>query len=343
MPNVIKSATTVSNGTIKRNNFLIGVNTSVDYGPTASTGFWSGIVPPTSGYTVYAQKESQGPSIRVASNDSELITIARQYGGTNINTANDALNFFNSQSNFLVTNIDYEDIITDGLALLLDAGYVPSYPRSGTTWSDLSGNGFFATTQGTVPFTSAGGLSYFTFNGTAGNYFLGNLNLGSVITGTSGITISSIFSTSDVSVRSTLLSNYAIQGGYGFECGTASGLWTNTLRSFIASNTSSDRRGTTSVLSNNVIYIMTVTWNQVTKISTLYLNGSEISSTEVSDPSFLNTVWANPSGAVFEVGASTFFSLYATGNIYKTMVYNRPLSSTEILRNYNAQKSRFGI
>ena len=140
MPNLIKSATTVSNGTIKRNDFLIAVNTSLQYGTTENTGFWSGIIPPTSGYTVYAQKESQGPSIRVASTNSELITIAIQYGGTNINNINDALNFFNSQPQYLVTNIDYGNIITSGLTVLLDAGYVPSYPRSGTTWNDLSGN-----------------------------------------------------------------------------------------------------------------------------------------------------------------------------------------------------------
>lgn len=30
MGNVIKSATTVSNGTLKRNNFLIGVNSSLE-------------------------------------------------------------------------------------------------------------------------------------------------------------------------------------------------------------------------------------------------------------------------------------------------------------------------
>ena len=79
MPNVIASATTISNGTLKRNNFLIGVNTSVIYGPTSSTGFWNGVVPPTSGYTVYAQKTVNGPSIRTASNNNELITIAKQY------------------------------------------------------------------------------------------------------------------------------------------------------------------------------------------------------------------------------------------------------------------------
>jgi hypothetical protein len=32
-------------------------------------------------------------------------------------------------------------IVTDGLVLALDAGNPKSYPGSGTTWTDLSGNG----------------------------------------------------------------------------------------------------------------------------------------------------------------------------------------------------------
>ena len=32
-------------------------------------------------------------------------------------------------------------IVTDGLVLMLDAGNDKSYPGTGTTWYDLSGNG----------------------------------------------------------------------------------------------------------------------------------------------------------------------------------------------------------
>ena len=35
-----------------------------------------------------------------------------------------------------------DPIVTDGLVLHLDAANLDSYPRSGTTWNDLSGNGF---------------------------------------------------------------------------------------------------------------------------------------------------------------------------------------------------------
>ena len=234
-------------------------------------------------------------------------------------------------------------IVTSGLTLNLDAN---SYSGTGT-WNDLSGNGFTATKQGTLPFTSAGDLSYFTFNGGA-NYLLGNAGLNTATTnavnGTLGFTIQSVFKMSNVSVGSILFSQLS-GGGYTFECGSQSGgLWTNTLRSFIAANTSSDRRGNTSVLSNNVIYLMTITWDQVNKVATLYINGSSISSFENSGAvGTLTTGWATNYGASFQIGAMTYYGQYGNGSMYKMMVYNRPLTSVEVTTNYNSVKSRFGI
>jgi hypothetical protein len=164
MPNVIKSATTVSDGSLQRNNFVIGVDTSLSYGPTSATNFWNGIVPPSNGYTVYAQKSVNGPSIRTAQNDSELITIAKQYGGTNITTIYDALNYFNGQPNYLVTNIDYPNVNTTGTILYLDAGYTPSYPKTGTTWNDLGGKSNNATLTNSPTYSSTAG-GCITFNG----------------------------------------------------------------------------------------------------------------------------------------------------------------------------------
>ena len=37
--------------------------------------------------------------------------------------------------------ISSSSIVTSGLVLNLDAGNTASYPGSGTTWTDLSGNG----------------------------------------------------------------------------------------------------------------------------------------------------------------------------------------------------------
>jgi len=49
------------------------------------------------------------------------------------------------------------DIITDGLVLALDAGSERSYPGSGSTWSDLSGNNHDFTIESTGFTYNAGG------------------------------------------------------------------------------------------------------------------------------------------------------------------------------------------
>ena len=48
------------------------------------------------------------------------------------------------------------DIIEDGLVLCLDAANINSYPKSGTTWSDLKGSNDGTLTNGPT-FSSANG------------------------------------------------------------------------------------------------------------------------------------------------------------------------------------------
>ena len=55
-------------------------------------------------------------------------------------------------------------IVTDGLVLCLDAANSKSYPGSGTTWYDISGNGYNATLVGTVGHSSTFG-GVFSVNG----------------------------------------------------------------------------------------------------------------------------------------------------------------------------------
>ena len=55
--------------------------------------------------------------------------------------------------------------VTAGLVLNLDAGNAASYPGSGTTWTDLSGNGRNGTLTGGPTYSSADGGSI-VFDGT---------------------------------------------------------------------------------------------------------------------------------------------------------------------------------
>ena len=62
------------------------------------------------------------------------------------------------------------NIVTDGLVLALDAGNSKSYPGSGTTWYDKSGNNYNSTLYGTTSYAD-GALDLGTSNHTT-NYIL---------------------------------------------------------------------------------------------------------------------------------------------------------------------------
>ena len=137
MPNAIKYSTSAQTLALKKGNFWIGTG-DVPKGPTSTTDYWSGITPPAGGYTIYLNKSVNGPSIYVASNDSQLIDFTNRVAGTSYTTANECLTYFAGQSDKMVTNIDYPSIVTDGLILNLDSRYLPSYPTTNTTWFDIS-------------------------------------------------------------------------------------------------------------------------------------------------------------------------------------------------------------
>ena len=323
MPNVIASGTTVSNGTLKRNNFLIGVNTSVIYGPTSSTGFWNGVVPPTSGYTVYAQKTVNGPSIRTASNNNELITIAKQYGGTNINTIYDALNYFNGQSNNLVTNIDYPNIVTSGLTLIIDSGYLPSYPTTATTWYDLSGNVNDGTLVNNPTFSSSNN-GYFTFNGTTQAATLTSLNL------QQNFTLDGWFNPS-------VLNGFVMFGQGTTSANQGLHIWYTTNTNIRFGMYANDTDFTVSTSTGNWYNIVCTYNNSSPYTKQLYLNGVEQTGSIVGAAAYAGS-------GTFRLGATYSSSgQYGNGSYAGMKMYNRILSATEVLQNYNATKTRFGL
>jgi hypothetical protein len=140
MPNGFKYNTSAESLALKKGDFWIGTG-DVGKGPTSTTGFYNGITPPAGGYTIYLNKASGGPSIYTVSNDSQLIGLTNKIAGTNYTTANECFNYFAGQSDKMVVNRDYEGIVTNGLVLNVDSGFIPSYPTNGTTWYDLSYGG----------------------------------------------------------------------------------------------------------------------------------------------------------------------------------------------------------
>ena len=136
MPNSIKYSTSAQTDALGVGNMHIGVGGK---GPTSTTGFYTGINPPSGGYTVYYNKASGGPSITTKANDAALIAEASGASGETFSTIAQALTYYAGQDDKMVMFNPINFMVTDGLFLNLSANILPSYPRSGTTCYDLSG------------------------------------------------------------------------------------------------------------------------------------------------------------------------------------------------------------
>jgi hypothetical protein len=141
MPNYIKYSTTIPSGSLKKGNAALGIADSVA-GPTSTTGWYSGINPQSSSYVVYEVAASGDPDIYCPQNTTELLNLVKSKGATGGNTGSvaAALAWIATQNNLLAINEVYPNIITSGSVLMLDAGFVGSYPTTSSIWYDVSGN-----------------------------------------------------------------------------------------------------------------------------------------------------------------------------------------------------------
>ena len=143
MPNPIKYSASAESRALKKGNFWVGTG-DIGKGPTSTTGYWNGITPPAGGYSVYLNKASQGPSIHVAANSAELISITNMIAGTSYSTLNECLTYYSTQTDKIVTNMDYPVVITDGLSMAMDSSYTLGYPQNGPTIYDMVGGGSYS-------------------------------------------------------------------------------------------------------------------------------------------------------------------------------------------------------
>ena len=319
MSNIIKYSGGTTPNSIKSGNFNVGVNnTSTDL-----TGFFNGISPINGGYTIYIDKASGGPSIYSPKNDSELVSIVQKLGG-NVSTAADALVWINSQSNMTVLNNNYPSIVTDGLVLNLDAGFVSSYPKTGTTWRDLSGNG----NNGSL----INGVSYNSSNN--GNLVFDGTN--DRVQLTNNITLSQ---TSDWTLQVWVKSNQTLTGSSYLRLlnlGTGGGSnffifeWNNRILAINSSGTGfAFQTGFTPglPLDNSTFLLTMIGRNGVLEV---YSNLIQTTVNVALSGNLTFNSLMNGNGSFFPGGNINMFSCY-----------NRALTLQEITQNYYAGLQRF--
>jgi hypothetical protein len=217
-----------------------------------------------------------------------------------------------------------EQIITDGLVLLLDAGNPVSYPGSGTTWTDLSGNGNTGTLTNGPTYTSANDGSI-TFDGVDDYILTSTINHN---IGTGNFTYSAwVYPTG---LKNGTLCAFMGNGNYAPSFGFDLNGYPSQLGFFW-----SGWNGFGTTLSLNQWYCVTMT--RVGTLITGYLNANACPVTY--------NVGFSMDNAQYVIGRSGVGYAPDTfkGNIAQVSIYNRALSASEVSQNFNATRSRFGI
>lgn len=341
MSNLIKTLGSTDKLNATRNtNFKIGVDGSDDYGPTSVTGFYNGITPPVGGYTIYVHKASQGPSIHVANDDSQCIFFLKSFGATG-STISEVLNWSTGRTDLWVQSSDLTSgdltlgIVTSGLQLYLNAGNSSSYPGTGTTWTDLSTNGYTTSTllNGVGYSTDGGGT--LTFDGN-NDYVDTNQSLSS-----EEFTVGAWFKTSAAGIKMILSKETTAGWPWNYRIWLNGGTIVGDVAQSGASNVS-----ISSILTNyNNGNWYNVMFSRNDSTLRLYVNGVEVrnvSDTLTGTVSNSQEVWIGRSA--YTGGGASPTGLYPySGSISEIMIYDRVLTDAEILQNFDATKIRFGL
>jgi hypothetical protein len=232
----------------------------------------------------------------------------------------------------------YGGIVTDGLALLIDAAKRDSYSGTGSFWRDLSGNGYNGTLEN-VPLFDTENRKSIIFDG-----INDNVNFGDVLDlGLNDMTISQwVRLTNNPSLQSSLSKSIYTVGNYRYALFFDS---TPRVGFFISSGIDVWPYANTT-LSLNTWYNITVTVARTSSVN-IFINGIQdtlIGSATISQwsNSDFQSIYPYRIGSYTDGDGSTP-NLNFAGNIATTYVYYRVLTDEEILRNFDSTKSRFGL
>jgi hypothetical protein len=222
-------------------------------------------------------------------------------------------------------------IVTNGLVLHLDASIPESYPLSGTSWFDLSGNGRTGTLTNGPIFNSGNGGSI-VFDG-VDDY----TQIPIPTTSTTNVTI-------EVWVEVILGTNGAFfkvgDGCNGYAMGIGSTVFSEAGNNVIGLFPCV-RWISTGVSYGSSGWKHCVMVLNASSVPTFYINGTTIGTFTGSGPATpTNSMFLSRNFGDEPEGASV--RAY-NGKISGTKFYNRALSTTEITQNFNATRTKFGV
>ena len=212
-------------------------------------------------------------------------------------------------------------MITDGLILNLDAAVSASYSGSGTTWNDISGSNNNANLAAGATFNSLNGIPCFS---------LTNACVSTTVTKTNSMTFSTWAKTSDTNFSCMLFNAgdsgrgpdlFLVGGGFYWN------VWDSYSTPFYTLNSTVTKTSLVDFNWHNYAVVNDFIANK----AYLYFDGLLVGTANYKSPMFSSNLYIG--------GARD--SWYWKGDIANFQAYNRTLTSSEVLQNYNTLKPRF--
>lgn len=229
------------------------------------------------------------------------------------------------------------EIVNTGLVLYLDAANTKSYPGSGTTWTDLSGN------QRNYSIDA----SYATWN--SAGYFSVTSKTGYVFTGPASNTFN-FASTNEHTVISWVTWTTKTSSNFFYWAASPTGGGdTRAIQSHFPHNDVTDfyydvsgccgstqRISSTTAADNFENKVNMATWRTRTSTTPNRQFFENLTSKVDSSSNSTNTV-------TWDLTTAAGMCNTWIGRIYNFMVYNRALTDNEITQNFNAVRDRYGV
>jgi hypothetical protein len=216
-------------------------------------------------------------------------------------------------------------IVTNGLVFALDAGNLVSYESGSTSTYSMTGSISGSLINGTS-YNSGNGGSW-VFDGVddyVDTTFKASISIGNG----NPFTISAFFKTGNTTQQ--MLVTCPDSPRFYIEVFNRSGV----LVSHWGIGNNNNSSTSTAIINLNQIYNYVTTYDG--NIAKGYLNGVLTDTDTIGSQSY-NTNF-------LQIGKyANFLPLYLSGSIYTTQIYNRALTDSEVLQNFNAQKGRFGL
>jgi hypothetical protein len=219
-----------------------------------------------------------------------------------------------------ITNQNYPPIATDGNVLHLDGGLPASYPLVGTSWYDLTENSNNSVLINGVTYNSSS-KGYLEFNGS--NQYVS-------VTGTTNIPIGNSNYTIGVWFNADTLGSKGLVGWGNYGTSNEANAFRLTSNGLVNYWWLNDLTVTTTITPGNWYYAV-ATFDGTTR--SIYVNGSLIG----SDTPTGHNVTTSGNLTVGVTNSTEYFD----GDIGDVQIFDRAITSTEILQNYNSFVKRY--